>query len=180
MGHIKREHVNEGGKIWVVQPLELIPSGSECLFSVTLFPRQVETRQRHLPRSFSSGSVPRSIPPFIQPPPCLWASFHDLFQQPSEISHINHSHHTIRLTTQTLNPTFPRTCEGDVALLACTVVMNIHNLYCQSSMTLSVMKPQRPAHLWSLSAVLQWCSAVRRWIEQDYIINRQGCLQKAL
>lgn len=113
-------------------------------------------------------------------PPCLWASFHSLFQQPSELSHINHSHHTIRLTTRTFIPTFSRktdTCEGD---LCCPSDVCSGNEHTQSLLSIehciksSVIAPQCPGHLRSLHTVLRSCSSVHRLIEQGHVRNRQG------
>lgn len=93
-------HVNEGRKNWAVQLLELVPSGSVCLFCYTVSP---------------AGCDKTATPPtrfLIRIYPSLHSVLLSVFQQPSEISHINNSRHTIRLTTQT----FPRktdTCEGD-------------------------------------------------------------------
>lgn len=98
---------------------------AQCVCSVTLFPRQVVTRQRHLLRAFSSGSIPRSIP-------CFWASFNNLPRSHTLIIPVTPSgsprkHSLVRQTHVKVI---------GVALLTGAVVTNMHmHLYRQLSMT---------------------------------------------
>lgn len=138
--HREGTHVNEGGKTKFVEPLELIPFRLRVsVLCYTVSPAGWN-KTATPPTLFLIRICPSLHSAFHSASSCLWASFHDLFPQPSEISHINHSRHTIRLTTQTLNLTLPRktdTREGDVALLTCglwtsTVFTPRRAWHCQS------------------------------------------------